>query len=145
MQQSGSFTERCINLMPSVHWHCWLGIQKSIQPGKNHMMRCWRGYLSRVRCKWFAYGLANATATPSSLASLKSRYVFTFWLTQVVLEKEAVKRVFICYISLWLYIVCSWPSLCVCFFLSCSFWVCYLCCLWMALLVTCRIGRKHFS
>ena len=35
-------------------------------------MRCWCGYLSGVRCKWFAYGLADAAATPSSLASLKS-------------------------------------------------------------------------
>jgi len=33
--------------------------------------------------------------TPSSLASFKSRLVLPFWyrLTQVVLEKEAVKRV----------------------------------------------------
>jgi len=28
-----------------------------------------------ARCKWFAYGPADATATPSSLASLKSRSV----------------------------------------------------------------------
>ena len=31
---------------------------------------CWRSYLSGVRCKWLAYGRADATAT-SSLASLK--------------------------------------------------------------------------
>ena len=33
--------------------------------------------------------------TPSSLASFKSRLVFPFWywLTQVVMEKKAVKRV----------------------------------------------------
>ena len=30
----------------------------------------WRGYVSGARCKWFAYGPADATATPSSLASL---------------------------------------------------------------------------
>ena len=39
------------------------------------LMRCWRGYLSAARCKWFAYGPADATATLSSLASLKSRMV----------------------------------------------------------------------
>ena len=33
-------------------------------------MRCWCGYLSRPRCKCF-----DATATPSSLVSLKSRVV----------------------------------------------------------------------
>jgi len=27
-------------------------------------MRCWRGYLSGARCKWFAYGPADATFTP---------------------------------------------------------------------------------
>jgi len=41
-------------------------------------------------CKWFVYGPAYATATPSSVASLKSRLVQPFWcqLTQVVLEKR---------------------------------------------------------
>jgi len=29
-------------------------------------MRCWRGYVFEVKCKWFAYGPADATATPSS-------------------------------------------------------------------------------
>ena len=45
--------------LPSVLWHCWLGIRKSIRPVKNWMMRCW-------------HGPADATATPLSLASLKS-------------------------------------------------------------------------
>ena len=35
-------------------------------------MRCWHGYLSGARCTWFACGPADATATPSSFASLKS-------------------------------------------------------------------------
>jgi len=41
------------------------------------------------------YGPADAPATPPSLASLKSRLVETFWfqLTEVVLEKESIKRV----------------------------------------------------
>jgi len=55
--------------------HCWLGIRKSIGPVKNWAMICWHGYLSGVRCEWFAYGPTNVTATPSSLRSLKSRMV----------------------------------------------------------------------
>jgi len=54
----------------SVLLHCWLGIRKSIRPVKNWLTRCWRGYVSGARHKWFAYGLANATATPSCLDSL---------------------------------------------------------------------------
>jgi len=50
----------------------------------------WCGYLSGARCKWFAYGPADATATLSSSAVLKSMMVlpFWYWLTQVVLEKS---------------------------------------------------------
>jgi len=57
---------------------------------KNWIVGCWHSYLSGVRCKWFACGPANATATPSSLASLKSRMVLPYRcrLTQVVLEKR---------------------------------------------------------
>jgi len=57
-------------------------------------MRCWCGYLSAARCKFFAYGSADATATPSSLSSVKSRIVLPFWyqLTQVVLEKRLLNR-----------------------------------------------------
>ena len=56
---------------------------------KNWVMRCWYGYLSGMRCKWFAYGPADVTATPSSLASLKCGLFYFFWcrLAQVVLEK----------------------------------------------------------
>jgi len=36
---------------------------------KTLLVRYWQGYLSGARCKWFAYGPADATATPSSLAS----------------------------------------------------------------------------
>ena len=59
---------------------------KSIRSVKNWVMRCWHGYLSGARCRWFAYGPADATATPSSLASFKSRMVLPFLcrLTQTV-------------------------------------------------------------
>ena len=66
------------------------------------VMRYWRGYLSGARCKWFACGPANATASTSSLASLKSRLVWTFccWLTLVVLEKNPLNE----YLSVWLFL-----------------------------------------
>ena len=47
---------------PSVLWRCWLGGMKGIQPVKNWVVGCWRGYLSGARCK-LAYGPADATAT----------------------------------------------------------------------------------
>jgi len=51
----------------SVLWHCWLDGRKGIQPVKTWVMRCCHGYLSGAKCKWLAYGPADATATPSSL------------------------------------------------------------------------------
>jgi len=53
----------------------WLGVRKSIRPVKNWVMRCWHGYLFRVRCRWFAYGPDDAIANLSSVPSLKSRQV----------------------------------------------------------------------
>jgi len=40
------------------------------------MVGYWRGYLSGARCKLFAYGPTDATATPSSLAPVKPRMVY---------------------------------------------------------------------
>jgi len=63
-------------------------------------------WLSGARCKWFAYGPADATATSSSLASLKSSLVLPVWcrLTRVVLDGEAIRRVSVsCSAVLWLY------------------------------------------
>jgi len=53
-------------------------------------MRCWCDHLFGAKCKWFAYGPANANATPPSLASLKSGLVQPFWcqLTQDALKKR---------------------------------------------------------
>jgi len=60
---------------------------------KNWVVRYWRGYLSGARCKWFAYGPADVTVTPSSLALVKSRMVYRSGaslcqLPQVVPEKK---------------------------------------------------------
>jgi len=40
---------------------------------QNRVIRCWHNCLSGGRCKQFAYGPADVTTTPLSLASLKSR------------------------------------------------------------------------
>ena len=58
---------------------------------------CCRGYLYGARCKLLPYDQADATATQSSLAVLKSRLVWPIWcqLVKVVLEKEAIKWVFV--------------------------------------------------
>jgi len=71
-----SLSFKSVFWLPSVLWHCWLGIRKSIQPVKHWVARCWHGYLSRVRCRWFQYGPADATATLLSAVALKSRMVF---------------------------------------------------------------------
>jgi len=57
--------------LPSVLWRCWLGCRKGVRPVKKWVVRCSHGYLSEVRCKWFAYGSADATVTSSSLAAMK--------------------------------------------------------------------------
>ena len=55
------FALKCV--YPSVLWCCWLGARKGIRPVKNRVVGCWRGYLSGARCRLFAYGPADATAT----------------------------------------------------------------------------------
>jgi len=50
--------------------------RKGIRPVKlSDEVLYYHGYLSGARCTLFAYGPADATAIPSSLASLKSRMV----------------------------------------------------------------------
>jgi len=51
--------------------------QQEWHPGcKNWVVTYWHGYLSGARRKWLAYGPADATATPASLAEVKSRMVY---------------------------------------------------------------------
>jgi len=65
-----------------------VGRQERHPAFKKRVVGCWRGYLSRARCR-LAYGPADATATHRLFASVKSRLVLPFWfrLTQVVPEK----------------------------------------------------------
>jgi len=78
--------------MPSVLWHCWLGVRKSIRPAK---IEWWdvvvvicleRG----ADCLHMAHLMPLHPLTLSSLASFKSRLVIPCWyrLTQVVLLKR---------------------------------------------------------
>ena len=53
-----------------------VGRQEGHPACKNWVVRYWRSYLSGARCKWFAYGPADAAATLSSLAPVKSRMVY---------------------------------------------------------------------
>jgi len=53
-----------------------VGWQEGHPACQNWVGRYWRGYLCGARCSWFAYGPADATATPSSsLIPVKSRMV----------------------------------------------------------------------
>jgi len=54
----------------------WVGQQERHPAFKNWVMSYWHGYLSGARYQWFAYGPADATATPSSLAPVKSGMVY---------------------------------------------------------------------
>jgi len=57
------------------HWfmfYCFhaVGLASEEHPAcKNCVMWCWRGYVSGMRCKWFAYGPADATATVPPIIS----------------------------------------------------------------------------
>ena len=78
-------TDRCImNIcLLCLKYHAFSALMLLVGRQEGHpackrygVMRCWHGYLYGVRCKWFAYGLADATATLSSLPSAKSRMVY---------------------------------------------------------------------
>ena len=68
-----------------------VGWQEGHLACKNWVARYWRSCLSGARCKWFAYGSANATHTPSSLAPAKSRLVYLSG-AGLLSSKKAIKR-----------------------------------------------------
>ena len=81
-------------ILPSVLWHCWLGVRKSIWPVKlSDEVLMWLSVWNKVQivCIWSSWCLCH-TKTPSSLASFESRLVLPFWyqLTQIVLEKRSL-------------------------------------------------------
>ena len=68
-------------IMPSVLWHCWLGVRKSIWPVKIE----WWGVVVVICLEQGADWLhmvklmPTASQTPSTLASFKSRLVLPLW------------------------------------------------------------------
>ena len=84
-------------VLPSVLWRCWLGGRKGIRPVKKLSggVLAWLSVWSEVQtCIWPSWCHYHSL----SLASVKSRLVlpFWYWLTCVVPEKRAVKRVCVC-------------------------------------------------
>ena len=86
----------CKVWMPSVLWHRWLGVRKSIRPVKIE----WWGVgvvicLERsTDCSHMVHLMPLHPQTPASLASFKSRLVLPVWyrLAQVVMEKTPLNR-----------------------------------------------------
>ena len=98
--------------MPSVLWHCLLGVRKSIWPVKKWVMtnevRAWLSVWSKVQmiCIWSSW----CNAIPSALASLKCRCCS---------GKETINRcLFVC-LSLMQIWHLMWPLLMCCL---CLFW-----------------------
>jgi len=60
--------------LPSVLWHGWFGVTKSIRLIKNRVMKCWRGYPSGARCKWFAYGSSKDSVVRGKPLQLERTY-----------------------------------------------------------------------
>jgi len=70
-----------------------VGQQEGHLACKKRVVMYWRGYLYEARCKLFAYGPADATAIPSSLAPVKSRMVYLSGAGLAGLSwKKVVKR-----------------------------------------------------
>ena len=100
--------------MPSVPWRCWLCGRKGIRPVKNWVVGCWRGYLSRARCR-LANGPADATATHCLLLQWNPDWFYLSGTGSP--RKRAVKRVCVCvFLVGWMPVmnavskhVVSWP------------------------------------
>ena len=76
--------------LPSVLWRCWLGGRKGIWPVKTEA-KAWLSVWSEVQR--FAYGPADAIATPSSPAPVKSIMVYLSGAGLPRLSwKKAIKR-----------------------------------------------------
>ena len=77
------------------HWECNIFplIITSGENWKTWVMRCWRAYLSGAKCKWLAYGPADATATPSSLLQQNPESLILLILAHMGSHRQkAVKR-----------------------------------------------------
>ena len=90
--------------MPSVLWHCWLGVRKSIPPVKNWVTRCWCGWVTRC---WCGCGVAFSALT--LLVGRQEGHPACKKLSGGVLA----------WLSVWSEVqTCMWPSWCHCHSLS---------------------------
>ena len=92
-----NFTPLVQQWMPSVLWHCWLGDRKGIRPVKKQSggVLVWLSVWSKVQtCIWPSWFHCHSP----SLASVKSRLVFTFLVPAHPGSpgKRAVKRLCVC-------------------------------------------------
>jgi len=87
-------------VVPSVFWHCWLGVRKSIQPVK---IEWWgTGVVICLECGANDLHMVQLMPLPpiiSCFSKIQNGLPFWCWLTQVVLEKKAVKRMYVCMLS----------------------------------------------
>jgi len=78
-----------------------VGHQEEHLACKNWVMRFWHGYLSGTRCKWFAYGPADATAIISWFIKIQIGLTCLVPLTQVVLYKRPLNGCLSVCLSCW--------------------------------------------
>jgi len=117
----GSFVDALCHI-PSVLWRCWLGGRKGIEACKKLSggVLAWLSVWSEMQtCIWPSWCHCHSL----SLASVKSRLVFTFlvWAHPGSREQRAVKRVCVC--------VCLCVCVCVCVcFVPHAFVICVVIC-----------------
>jgi len=80
----------------SVPWCCWLGDRKGIQPVKNWVVGCWRGYLSGARCRLAYAQLMPLPLTVSCFSKIQIGCTFLVPAHPGSPGKRAVKRMCVC-------------------------------------------------
>jgi len=83
-------------LLPSVLWHCRLGGRKGIQPVKNWVVGCWRGYLSELCADLHMAQLMPLPLTVSCFSEIQNGFTFLVPAHLGSPGKRAVKRVCVC-------------------------------------------------
>ena len=98
--------------LPSVLWCCWLGSRKGIQPVKmSGWVLAWLSVWSEVQtCIWPSWCHCHSL----SLASVKSRFIFTFLVLAYLGSpgQRAVKQVCVCVCYITVHSLCNRGGLC---------------------------------
>ena len=87
------------NWLPSVHWRCWLGSRKGIQPVKNWVVGCWHGFLSGARCRLAYAQLMPLQLTVSCFSEIQIGFAFLVPAHQGSPGQRAVKCVCVCVVA----------------------------------------------